>query len=109
MLIYVCVKHVPDTAANIKIIGDNGFDDVGCKFIANPYDEYTGEQAVQLVEKHGGEVVVVTVGKDVDVFTIDGAAPGDTVEWSATVRTRAVPDECFRDKGLMSKWIDGNR
>lgn len=36
----------------------------------------------------------VTVGKDVDVFTIDGVAPGDTVEWSATVRTRAVPDEC---------------
>ena len=22
---------------------------------------------------------------------------------------RAVPDECFRDKGRMSKWIDGNR
>jgi hypothetical protein len=21
----------------------------------------------------------------------------------------AVPDECFRDKGLMSKWIDGNK
>ncbi|SEO04613.1 hypothetical protein SAMN04488103_11122 [Gemmobacter aquatilis] len=21
----------------------------------------------------------------------------------------AVLDECFRDKGLMSKWIDGNR
>ena len=21
----------------------------------------------------------------------------------------ALPDECFRDKGLMSKWIDGNR
>ncbi len=36
----------------------------------------------------------VTVGKDVDVFTIDDVAPGETVEWSASVRTRAVPDEC---------------
>ena len=27
----------------------------------------------------------------------------------ARVKRRAVPDECFRDKGLMSKWIDGNR
>ncbi|GHC41095.1 hypothetical protein GCM10007291_48770 [Gemmobacter nanjingensis] len=27
----------------------------------------------------------------------------------ARTKRRAVPDECFRDKGLMSKWIDGNR
>lgn len=27
----------------------------------------------------------------------------------ARIKRRAVPDECFRDKVLMSKWIDGNR
>jgi hypothetical protein len=27
----------------------------------------------------------------------------------ARIKRRAVLDECFRDKGLMSKWIDGNR
>lgn len=27
----------------------------------------------------------------------------------ARIKRRAVPDECFRDKGLMSKWIDRNR
>lgn len=27
----------------------------------------------------------------------------------ARIKCRAVPEECFRDKGLMSKWIDGNR
>ena len=27
----------------------------------------------------------------------------------ARIKRRAVPDECFRDKELMSKWIDGNR
>lgn len=27
----------------------------------------------------------------------------------ARIKRRAVPEECFRDKGLMSKWIDGNR
>jgi electron transfer flavoprotein beta subunit len=73
MQIYVCVKHVPDTAANIKIVGENGFDDAGCKFIANPYDEYAVEQAVQLVEKNGGEVIVVTVGKSAAVATIRAA------------------------------------
>ena len=28
---------------------------------------------------------------------------------TARIKRRAVPDECFRDRGLMSKWIDGNR
>ena len=27
----------------------------------------------------------------------------------ARVKRRAVPDEYFHDKGLMSKWIDGNK
>ena len=27
----------------------------------------------------------------------------------ARIKRRAVLDECFRDKGLMSNWIDGNR
>jgi electron transfer flavoprotein beta subunit len=73
MQIYVCVKHVPDTAANIKVVGENGFDDTGCKFIANPYDEYAVEQAVQLVDQHGGEVIIVTVGKPAAAATIRAA------------------------------------
>jgi len=73
MQIYVCVKHVPDTAANIKILGENGFDDTAGKFIANPYDEYAVEQAVQMVERDGGEVVVVTVGKEAATTTIRAA------------------------------------
>ncbi|HHL22400.1 MAG TPA: hypothetical protein ENJ52_12860 [Aliiroseovarius sp.] len=27
----------------------------------------------------------------------------------ARAKRRAVPDECFRDAGLMSRWIDANR
>jgi hypothetical protein len=27
----------------------------------------------------------------------------------ARIKRRAVPEECFRNKELMSKWIDGNR
>jgi electron transfer flavoprotein beta subunit len=73
MQIYVCVKHVPDTAANIKVVGENGFDDSACKFIANPYDEYAVEQAVQLAEKNGGEVIIVTVGKAAAAGTIRAA------------------------------------
>src|SRR5439155_7861721 len=32
--------------------------------VINPYEEYALEQAVQLKEKHGGEVTVVTLGPE---------------------------------------------
>jgi len=73
MKICVCVKHVPDTAATIKVAGDTGFEDGDLKFISNPYDEYGVEEAVSLVEKQGGEVVIVTAGKAAAVSTIRGA------------------------------------
>jgi electron transfer flavoprotein beta subunit len=72
MKICVCVKHVPDTAASIKLAGDKGFEDSEIKFVPNPYDEYGVEEAVSLVEKQGGEVVIVTIGKAEAVSTIRG-------------------------------------
>jgi electron transfer flavoprotein beta subunit len=41
------------------------------EFVINPYEEYALEQGVQLKEKHGGEVTVVTVGpgKSTQVIT----------------------------------------
>ena len=62
MKIFVCIKHVPDTAANIKVVGDKGFDE-SVKFVMNPYDEYAVEEAVRTVQQNGGEVVVISVGK----------------------------------------------
>jgi electron transfer flavoprotein beta subunit len=74
MQIYVCVKHVPDTAATISIVGDTGYNDTACKFIINPYDEYAVEEAVQRVEKEGsGEVIVVTVGPEAAVSSMRAA------------------------------------
>lgn len=34
------------------------------EYVINPYEEYALEQAVQLKEKHGGEVTVVTLGPE---------------------------------------------
>ncbi len=62
MNVYVCVKHVPDTAANIKVVGTAGFDET-VKFVVSPYDEYAVEEAIATVKKEGGEVIVVTMGK----------------------------------------------
>jgi len=73
MRIYVCVKHVPDTAARISVVGGTGFAET-CKFIVNPYDEYAVEEAVRLARKEGGgEVIVVTVGKEAAVASMRAA------------------------------------
>ena len=73
MKIYVCVKHVPDTAARITVVGGTGFAET-CKFIVNPYDEYGVEEAVQRVKQAGsGEVVIVTVGKESALVTMRAA------------------------------------
>jgi len=73
MKITVCVKHVPDTAATIKVKDDTGYEDGSVKFIPNPYDEFGIEEAVSIVEKEGGEVVILTVGKAAAVSTIRSA------------------------------------
>jgi electron transfer flavoprotein beta subunit len=58
------MKHVPDTAANIRPLGGTAFDEA-VKFIVNPYDEYALEQALRIRESGAGaEVIAVTVGKE---------------------------------------------
>ncbi len=98
MRVYVCVKHVPDTAANIKITNDTGYDSQ-VKYVVNPYDEYGVEEAVSLVEKNGeGEVVAVCVGSSAAANTLKSVmAMG--VHRSILVKT----DEQFPGSDLVSK------
>jgi electron transfer flavoprotein beta subunit len=59
------VRRVPDTAARIKIASDGkSVDTTDVEFVINPYEEYALEQGVQLKEKHGGEVTIVTLGPE---------------------------------------------
>src|SRR3989442_6656271 len=63
--VVVCLRRVPDTATRIKIASDRkSIDTSDAEFVINPYEEYALEQAVQLKEKHGGEVTVVTLGPE---------------------------------------------
>ncbi|MFH1912143.1 MAG: electron transfer flavoprotein subunit beta/FixA family protein [Pseudomonadota bacterium] len=73
MQIYVCIKHVPDTAANIRPLGGPAFDET-IKFIINPYDEHALEQALRIREEKGGsEVIAVTAGKEAAAGTLRSA------------------------------------
>jgi electron transfer flavoprotein beta subunit len=63
--IVVCVKRVPDTAAEKNLdTGDFTLDRDNVEAIVNPVDEYAIEEALRLKELHGGEVTVLTMGPD---------------------------------------------
>ena len=63
MKIAVCVKQVPDTWAEKKLRVDTStLDRESADGVLNELDEYAVEQALQLVEAQGGEVVIVTMG-----------------------------------------------
>lgn len=62
MEVIVCVKQVPDTT-EIKIDpATNTLIRQGVPSIVNPFDKNAVEAALQLKEKHGGKVTVITMG-----------------------------------------------
>ena len=98
MKIFVCVKHVPDTANSITVSGEASYDDQDVKFIINPYDEYALEEAVSLIEEKGGEVVVVTLGLESAVTTIRNA-----LAMAADRAIHVKTDSRFPDSSLTAK------
>ena len=64
MQIYVCVKHVPDSAANIAIVDDKEIDD-SISFLLNPYDEHAVTEAVRIKKSlPDAEIIAVCLGKE---------------------------------------------
>ena len=66
MEILVCVKRVPDTEENEITISSAGNDIERDDLVysVNEWDNYAVEEAIQIVDKVGGSVTVVTVGDD---------------------------------------------
>lgn len=66
MEILVCVKRVPDTAENEIVINSDGNDIERDDLVysVNEWDNYAVEEAIQIVERLGGSVTVVTVGDE---------------------------------------------
>ena len=64
MRILVCVKRVPAPGARINIAADGqSVDTAFLGFTMSPHEECAVEEAVQLVEQHGGEATVLTLGR----------------------------------------------
>ncbi len=78
MQIYVCVKHVPDSAAGITITGDTGIDR-NTPFLLNPFDEHAVTEAVKIRENFSSmageksDVIAVCLGSEDAHDTIQSA------------------------------------
>ncbi len=65
MKILVAVKQVPERDAQIRVTADGKWIDEGdLSYTINEPDAYALEEALQLKEKNGGEVVVVCAGPE---------------------------------------------
>ena len=65
MKIIVAIKQVPERDAPVRIAaGSKWIEERDLEFAMNEPDAYALEEALQLKEKHGGEVVVVSAGPE---------------------------------------------
>jgi electron transfer flavoprotein beta subunit len=61
--ILVCVKRVPAPGAQITLTADaRAVDARNLGFTTSPHEECAVEEAIRLVETHGGDITVLTVG-----------------------------------------------
>ncbi len=64
--ILVCVKRVPAPGAQITLTPDGrAIDTRNLAFTTSPHEECAVEEAIRLVEAHGGDVTVLTLGPPV--------------------------------------------
>jgi electron transfer flavoprotein beta subunit len=72
--ILVTAKRVEDPESKIKVKPDGtGIVTDGVNYKMNPFDEIGVEEGLRLKEKHGGEVIVASIGTDKSVTEIRAA------------------------------------
>ena len=65
MKIVVCIKQVPDSEAKLRVAADGRWiDEEELPFVINESDGYALEEALQIAERVGGEVVVASLGPE---------------------------------------------
>ncbi len=64
MKIVVCVKQVPDMESRFVVVDNSRVDESQIAFKMNDFDEFAVEAALQIKEKLGGEVIIVSAGPE---------------------------------------------
>ena len=99
MNIYVCVKHVPDSAATITIEGKNGINEK-ITFLLNPYDEHAVTEAAKIkATRTDVEVIAVCLGKPAAENTLR-AAMAMGADRSLLIETDRSHDSIFTSRAL---------
>ncbi len=63
MKVLVCIKRVPDTGGGFRLTADNKrVDTTNLGFAISPHEECAVEEAIRLIEQHGGSSTVLTLG-----------------------------------------------
>lgn len=71
MNIVACVKQVPDTWADKKLLPESRtLDRESADSVMNELDEYAVEEALRLKEAHGGTVTILTMGPSKCIQTV---------------------------------------
>lgn len=110
MRVLVCVKRVPITGGRIALTPDE--QEIDTRFLGftiSPHEECGVEEAVRLIERHGGESVVLTLGPpDAEEQLRDAMALGvdrgilletDGAEWDPVATARAIARSILDDEG----------
>ncbi len=103
MRVLVCVKRVPATAGKITLTADEqAIDTRYLGFTVSPHEECAVEEAVRLIEAHGGTSTVLTLGSEESIdqlreamaVGIDGAIllETDGAEWSPIDTAAAIAE-----------------
>src|SRR6202022_3646512 len=103
MNVLVCIKRVPATAGQITLTADaQEIDARYLGFTVSPHEECAVEEAVRLIEKHGGSSTVLTLGPEAAVDQLrDALALGierailletDGREWDPIATASAIAE-----------------
>ena len=103
LYVLVCIKRVPAPGTRIVLTGDEQeINTRNLGFTISPHEECAVEEAVRLIEKHGGSATVMTLGPEVATDQLrDSLSLGidravlletDGKEWDPTATSRAIVD-----------------
>src|SRR5438445_3598574 len=119
MNVLVCVKRVPLTGGKIVLTDDErAISTRHLGFTVSPHEECGVEEAVRLVEKHGGASTVLTLGppeaeeqlRDMMAIGADRAIHlvTDGEEWDPQATAGAITDAIRADAGDYDLILFGN-
>jgi electron transfer flavoprotein beta subunit len=119
MNILICVKRVPLTGGKITLTEDEqAIQTRHLGFTVSPHEECAAEEAIRLVEAHGGESVVLTLGpaeaeeqlRDMMAIGVDRAIHlvSDVGEWDPQATAAAIVNAIRADGTPFDLLLFGN-